>query len=492
MPNQSELLPFSHNASRLRIERISPSSLATRKRDYPTSESLPDFMLDSLDSATDADDVMETSQTATRSSSTVVNIDAGGSGPEQCRPSAHSAYFRTPANIHKRLQQEQVPSDDLQSAWDYPPSSPPADDIERSFIEAEGGVDKSRHRSPPLPDLSFNRRAGSLKTKHYSLPSRAGSLGGRAGSLPVRGSGSSSFIIPPEPTAAIRQALEIIREAVESGRGDNIDLARLGISEVPEEIKDLRNIVRLAPGFDVSDTGPFGQDVRIFLGYNHLTIIPPSLLCLENLTVLSLRNNKIKTIPNAIGRLKNLSELHLSVNEISWLPAQVLGLVHLHLLALHPNPFDIVPEGGFIRERSSDVHGAINNKFNPYRSQVGLPVFYSHERSLVHKEDIWHPESVRIAPSLKELCLRSISRYRATSTEIAKWELSDNLMKQVEHAFQMASYENNCGFCGHYMVYSEGHVMEWWNSLVGNEDVPIRREFCCRGCILKWRETLSH
>ncbi|KAG6891555.1 hypothetical protein C0992_004413 [Termitomyces sp. T32_za158] len=81
--------------------------------------------------------------------------------------------------------------------------------------------------------------------------------------------------------------------------------------------------------------------IQLFLSTNNITIIPLSLFRsanMENLTVLSLRNNKLVHIPPEIAQLRGLEELSIGQNHIQYLPAEMLQMT-LKSLYLFPNPF---------------------------------------------------------------------------------------------------------------------------------------------------------
>lgn len=71
--------------------------------------------------------------------------------------------------------------------------------------------------------------------------------------------------------------------------------------------------------------------------------MPGEIFNLENLSVLSVRNNELEELPAAINRLKRLTELNAANNALRWLPFELLELLscpsRIKILHLHPNPF---------------------------------------------------------------------------------------------------------------------------------------------------------
>ncbi|KAG8680183.1 hypothetical protein FRC11_002841, partial [Ceratobasidium sp. 423] len=80
------------------------------------------------------------------------------------------------------------------------------------------------------------------------------------------------------------------------------------------------------------------QEVQLSLANNHITALPSELFQLNNLTLLSLRGNKLRSLPPAIGNLKALRSLNIANNELTTLPSE-LSYLNLQTLLLDPNPF---------------------------------------------------------------------------------------------------------------------------------------------------------
>ncbi|KAG6886209.1 hypothetical protein C0993_010771 [Termitomyces sp. T159_Od127] len=91
-------------------------------------------------------------------------------------------------------------------------------------------------------------------------------------------------------------------------------------------------------------TVPLGlpkNKIQLFLSNNNLTVVPLSLFRaanMENLTILSLRNNQLAHIPPEIVQLRGLEELSIGQNHIQYLPAELQQMT-LKSLYLFPNPF---------------------------------------------------------------------------------------------------------------------------------------------------------
>ncbi|KAK9485667.1 hypothetical protein V1527DRAFT_465837 [Lipomyces starkeyi] len=400
MSNSAPLLPYSYNQSRPLDEIALPT--INRKRDYPTSDSYIE------PASTDVDD-----------------SDFG---------SDSQAHHRI--NGYKRMQlTSDIGNDD---EWMALPSSPPKDEINRSFISTTATRTFNSFLEPQC---------------RTSVSRTTSALSGR----------SSSFVMVDRPSDC---ASDRIRLALEDGMR-KIDLDSLNLDAIPDEIGDLRNLVALESGFTGhQDVGPLRQDIEIYLSNNNISEIVPRLFSVENITVLSLRNNRLSAIPNAIYRLRNLQNLSLGGNELQYLPAQILQLKQLHVLTVHPNPLRLLPANASLREATSDA--------STYLAFASIPEI----------------ELNSAAARLSEFCLRILSRYRATDKEISKWNLPNNILELVNLATKMNSYKNTCGQCGAFMVKELAFAYEWWNGVVGIDNFVIRRDFCSGNCIEKWNQGL--
>jgi len=103
----------------------------------------------------------------------------------------------------------------------------------------------------------------------------------------------------------------------------NIDKTRSGVSSIPSEISELKNLTYL------------------FLGNNWISSIPPEIGELKNLILLNLDHNKIKFIPYEISNLTSLEYLSLNDNLITGkFPPFLLKLSNLEILNLSKNKFN--------------------------------------------------------------------------------------------------------------------------------------------------------
>lgn len=248
------------------------------------------------------------------------------------------------------------------------------------------------------------------------------------------------------------RAREILLQAFED-TSSTVSLAHLELSNIPDEIKDLNNLVI----FDHAT-----QNLRqLYLNNNNLRVLNPNLFGFTKLNVLSLRQNELVFIPNLIKEFTNLYDLNLSINKLRHLPALILELPSLHTLKAGPNPFiDICDDATEIKELDSRYAQGLR-----YVS----PMLYKREQ--------------RVVPSLKSLCLDKIANYDVTYRETKHWKRA---VPKIYHplialAISKGQFKEKCNECDFIVVESYAEVYEWWNILL-NKNIPIKRRFCSGKC----------
>ena len=192
---------------------------------------------------------------------------------------------------------------------------------------------------------------------------------------------------------------------------------------------------------------------------------------------LILGNNNLKVIPQAIGNLASLRELNLSGNQLPYLPHTILTLPHLYLLRLHPNPFLPPPP-------------TYSPLPTPPSSQARMPP------TLRLYQCPTRPPGTSFVPPLVELTSRALAE-NFILTQIDKtWELPEYLRGRASHALERFRFHDTCALCGTWYVDQPSAVpgeecIEWYDTLHGNDAVPIKRGMCSWGCIMTWNTQLS-
>lgn len=125
----------------------------------------------------------------------------------------------------------------------------------------------------------------------------------------------------------------------------------------------------------------------IGLTNEHLQVLMPELIRLQNLETLLLNKNNLSELPNDIAQLNNLIELNLSNNELMQLPPGFWQLNNLSLLDLRNNHLAILP--GAIRNLTGLQLFSINNNLI-----TDLPIEMGYLRNLVILNVVRNPLSV--------------------------------------------------------------------------------------------------
>ncbi|KAJ1679067.1 hypothetical protein EV182_002794, partial [Spiromyces aspiralis] len=199
----------------------------------------------------------------------------------------------------------------------------------RLFFDDESSDGSDPRRS----HFQYAQRHGLTDNDLYSDPLLSPTLGSRNRRLSLGG----QSLHGENSDEAYGLAIETIRKCVDEGH-ERVDLSDLGLTTVPAEICELKDLVVLVPSQTLHSS------LSITLDSNLLRAFPMYLCQLRNLTVLILSRNKIEAIPPDIHHLVNLEVLSVAGNRIRALPYEVKALPKLKSLTTHPNPyFDLPP-----------------------------------------------------------------------------------------------------------------------------------------------------
>lgn len=127
-----------------------------------------------------------------------------------------------------------------------------------------------------------------------------------------------------EARIAYEEALRRIEEC-RKNKNNHLDLAGLGLQELPPEIGQLSALKLLR------------------LDENQLSSLPPEIGQLCALNMLWLRGNQLSSLPSEIVQLSALTELRLSGNQLSSLPPEIVQLSSLAILDLSGNQLSSLP-----------------------------------------------------------------------------------------------------------------------------------------------------
>jgi Leucine-rich repeat (LRR) protein len=124
-----------------------------------------------------------------------------------------------------------------------------------------------------------------------------------------------------------------------------LDLSGTKLKEVPEEVRQLRNLNALDLGNNKIKRLPdwFGeltymQDLR--LARNKLTEVPASICSMDHLKRLDMSRNALRSLPACMGKLVELVSLDLWSNDLSDFPEELSGMRSLRFLDLRAIQFE--------------------------------------------------------------------------------------------------------------------------------------------------------
>ncbi len=143
------------------------------------------------------------------------------------------------------------------------------------------------------------------------------------------------------------ELLKVIEDAKASGVTE-LDLSGKGLTTLPNELFQLRNLVTLDLSGNLFATLP--QEIcqlrnlaTLDLSGNLFAILPQEICQLRNLTRLALSSNQLAILPPEICQFRNLTTLNLSGNLFTTLPQEICQLRNLTRLALSSNQLAILP-----------------------------------------------------------------------------------------------------------------------------------------------------
>ncbi|KAK6459903.1 hypothetical protein DFJ63DRAFT_315779 [Scheffersomyces coipomensis] len=282
---------------------------------------------------------------------------------------------------------------------------------------------------------------------------------------------SSTDFDDPNEIDSIRQqsyakARSIILDAFEEIK-TIINLEKLNLYEIPDEIKDLNKIVVFDN--ETSDSRKY----QLFLTNNNLYDLTPALFKFTKLNVLGLRQNKLRYLPPLIAKLNNLTDLSLGTNKLTYLPFQILQLNNLQIFQAGPNPFMKIPPDAI----------KINNNNNDTQDDTRS----IRQLNYISKLNYFSTTKTKTVPSLKTICLDKIANYDVSYQETKDWKkftpkLYHNL---IIKAIKNGKYQDFCCQCSNIVVDPVAEIYEWWDYLQ-NKNIPIRKQFCSGGCIKQY------
>ncbi len=165
-----------------------------------------------------------------------------------------------------------------------------------------------------------------------------------------------------------------IEDAARTG-AERLDLTRLGLTALPPEIVQLRNLRTLTLANNRLTALPpeivqLQNLLMLTLANNQLTALPPEIIQLQNLQTLTLANNQLTALPPEIVQLQNLRTLTLANNQLTALPREIVQLQNLQQLALANNQLTALPPE-IVRLRNLQHLALANNQLTALPTEIG-------------------------------------------------------------------------------------------------------------------------
>ncbi|XP_019642608.1 PREDICTED: uncharacterized protein LOC109483910 [Branchiostoma belcheri] len=128
-----------------------------------------------------------------------------------------------------------------------------------------------------------------------------------------------------------------------------IDLSDKGLTSVPAEVFDIRDVEHLVLSNNrlksiPEEIGQLQKLQRLELDNNLLTQLPQAITTLPNLQVIDLSDNKLETLPDGFSRLKQLRDLYIQYNAFKEIPEEVWSLHLIKFLDIGGNPLKCLPD----------------------------------------------------------------------------------------------------------------------------------------------------
>ncbi|XP_049975288.1 leucine-rich repeat-containing protein 69 [Alexandromys fortis] len=212
--------------------------------------------------------------------------------------------------------------------------------------------------------------------------------------------------------------------------------------EIPEEMKYLTSLKKLhlfgnricSIATGVCDG--LQELVLLNLNDNRLKSLPQEIGRLRNLTYLSINHNQLTGIPTELCSIQSLSELHLNYNQLMGIPEEIKLLRNLQQLFLVRNNIEALPEGlcRLKKLRILDIAGNVIQIFPAGFQNLKLREFYCEGNPLflmrpiiaTQPKDVWTLREIAarfVLGQLEEknhLIMNAIEHYPETKDKLSK------------------------------------------------------------------------
>jgi hypothetical protein len=226
--------------------------------------------------------------------------------------------------------------------------------------------------------------------------------------------------------------------------------------------------------------------------------VPSTILELENIRLLSLRQNNLTRIPPGIRKLKLLQSLNVAGNNLTYLPFELIELFHHHslvVLVADPNPWKewFPREDGVTPDEVSLTNQEALTDCPCYtRVHIGTSRFFraNGTRYTDSKTSKSSQANTSKVPHLTELVLRRLSKLPELSsldTAVIEElpETAQHLLTEAQDA--QSGGRRQCTKCHAEIVIPRKEWLEWWSVGPGpgtflGRTLPFLRQQCHEGC----------
>lgn len=277
-------------------------------------------------------------------------------------------------------------------------------------------------------------------------------------------------------------------------------LRSLYLEALPLEILLLKSLTkhhRIAdPPASQEGYSSIEAQLRLYLSGNLLRQVPTSLLELDNLRLLSLRQNNLSRIPAGIRKLRQLKSLNIAANNLRNLPFDIIELFNQHSLVelvADPNPWE---EWSLGQEYEAFDEVSLTNQRENLTDSQSCAKVHTGQPTLFRANGTPYPASKLSAagaaspsqaPHLTELVLRRLVKLpelscieSAVIDELP--ETAQRMILEVQDA--QAEGGRQCTKCHGPIVMPRKQWLEWWSigRVPGASLVPFLRQQCHELC----------
>lgn len=298
---------------------------------------------------------------------------------------------------------------------------------------------------------------------------------------------------------------QVIDRCLEAG-DENVDLSSMSLDHVPNEsLRRLRSLIKhtvirhITPSQDAYSS--IEPTLRLYLSNNAIATFPSEILNLTNLSVLSLRHNKLTKLPPGLAKLPRLAEINIAGNELKDLPYEIFDLYK------RPDFRMTAPANPFSRPQS-----LLPSDRNPEPSPFStFPLFlvrnkptYFHADGSKMNDAAPRTLSCRV-PSLLELALRKCKELPDlvdVEKECSVGAGPSTLAEPLAMAQEATEYGDlRCTVCGRSFILPRVQWLEWYRvphearyigtpscARVLTQTIPFLRQGCSWSCVVEDEE----